>query len=112
MSDHTPTTTKEIPAESWETWCDKFTNGNRGRLICIEVISDELGEQPLADGAGLVGLDYDPAGKGNDFVISYGDETASSSHVVADQAALLGVLDTLYNYYHCPLLSVEYLGSE
>jgi hypothetical protein len=24
----------------------------------------------------------------------------------------MGVLDTLYNYYHCPLLSVEYLGSE
>ena len=30
---------------------------------------------------------------------------------LADQAALMGVLDTLYNYYHCPLLSVEYLGS-
>ena len=28
-----------------------------------------------------------------------------------DQAALMGVLDTLYEYYHCPLLSVEYLGS-
>jgi len=28
-----------------------------------------------------------------------------------DQAALMGVLDTLYNYYHCPILSVEYLGS-
>ena len=28
-----------------------------------------------------------------------------------DQAALMGVLDTLYNCYHCPLLSVEYLGS-
>jgi hypothetical protein len=30
---------------------------------------------------------------------------------LADQAALMGVLDTLYNYYHCPLLSVEFLGS-
>ena len=30
---------------------------------------------------------------------------------LSDQAALMGVLDTLYNYYHCPLLSVEYLGS-
>ena len=28
-----------------------------------------------------------------------------------DQAALMGVLNTLYNYYHCPLLYVEYLGS-
>ena len=70
MSNHTPTTSKEIPAESWERWCDTFTNGNRGRLIRIEVISDELGAQPLADGAALVALDYDPPGKGNDFVIS------------------------------------------
>ena len=31
--------------------------------------------------------------------------------LLLDQAALMGVLDTLYNYYHCPLLSVEYLGS-
>jgi len=30
---------------------------------------------------------------------------------LSDQAALMGVLDTLYNCYHCPLLSVEYLGS-
>jgi len=28
-----------------------------------------------------------------------------------DQAALLGVLNTLYDYYHCPLLSVDFLGS-
>ncbi len=28
-----------------------------------------------------------------------------------DQAALLGVLTTLYDYYHAPLLSVEFLGS-
>jgi len=25
--------------------------------------------------------------------------------------ALVGVLNTLYDYYHCPLLSVEYSGS-
>jgi hypothetical protein len=28
-----------------------------------------------------------------------------------DQAALLGVLNTLYDYYHSPLLSVEFLDS-
>ena len=28
-----------------------------------------------------------------------------------DQAALLGVLNTLYDYHHAPLLSVEFLGS-
>ena len=40
------------------------------------------------------------------------DETPVSTLVgrLLDQAALMGVLDTLYNYYQCPLLSVEYLG--
>ena len=32
--------------------------------------------------------DYDPAGKGNNFVISYGDEAAPSSHVIAKPVAL------------------------
>jgi hypothetical protein len=88
MSDHTPSTTRDIPADRWEAWCDTFTNGNRGRLIRIEIVGDELGAEPLVDGAVLVALDYDPAGKGNNFVISYGDEAAPSSHVVADPVAL------------------------
>ena len=80
--------TKKIPTEHWEAWCDTFTNSNRGRLMRIEVVSDELGAEPLAVGAALVALDYDPAGKGNNFVISYGDEAAPSRHVVAKPVAL------------------------
>jgi hypothetical protein len=42
-----------------------------------------------------------------------GDETWVTTLVgqLLDQAALLGVLNTLYDYYHAPLLSVEFLGS-
>lgn len=42
-----------------------------------------------------------------------GDEAPVTTLVgrLADQAALMGVLDTVYNYYHCPLLSVEFLDS-
>ena len=41
------------------------------------------------------------------------DETPVSTLVgrQLDQAALMGVLNGLYDYYHCPLLSIEYLGS-
>jgi hypothetical protein len=42
----------------------------------------------LADGAALVAIDYDPEGKGNDFVISYGDAQAPSYHTVAGPVAL------------------------
>ena len=30
---------------------------------------------------------------------------------LSDQAALMGVLEALYNWHHCPLLSVEFIGS-
>jgi hypothetical protein len=80
--------TKAIPTERWEEWCDLFTNGNRGRLIGIEIVDGELGAQTLAVGVALVAIDYDPAGKGNDFVISYGDEQAPSRHTVAGPVAL------------------------
>jgi hypothetical protein len=80
--------TKEIAAERWAEWCDLFTNGNRGRLISIELVSDELGAEPLADNATLAAIDYDPAGKGNDFVISYGDEQSPYRHVASEPVAL------------------------
>ena len=65
-----------------------FTYGNRRRLLKIEMVSDELGAESLADGAALVAIDYDPAGKGNNFVINYGDDAAPASHVITKPVAL------------------------
>ena len=66
--------TKEISVERWGEWCDLFTNGNCGRLVGIETVDDELGTETLTTGVALVAVDCDPEGKGNDFVISFGDE--------------------------------------
>ena len=88
MSNISSDETKKILTEQWEEWCSTFTNSNRGRLVRIELISDALGVQSMVDGAALVALDYDPAGKGKNFVISYGDEAAPSSHIIAGSVAL------------------------
>ena len=80
--------TKKIPAERWAEWSATFTNGNRGRVLKIELVSDEAGVEPLVNGALLVALDYDPAGKGSNFVFSYGDESAPSSHMIVGPVAL------------------------
>ena len=85
--------TKKIPAKRWADWSVTFTDGNRGRVLKIELVSDEAGAEPLVNGAPLVALDYDPAGKGSNFVFSYGDEAAPSSHVVAGPVALWQVQD-------------------
>ena len=82
MSNSTPTTTRELPAEGWEEWCDTFSNGNRGRTFSIDLVDDEYGDERLAGGAPLVAIDYDPFDKGNDFVISYGEEVAPTAHII------------------------------
>lgn len=88
MTNTVPNETKNIPAERWAEWCNTFTNGNSGRTVKVELVNDELGAEPLVDGAALVALDYDPAGKGNNFVLSYGDQAAPSSHVITGPLAL------------------------
>ena len=88
MNDSTPTTTRDIPAEGWEAWCDTFTKGNRGRLLSIELVDDEIGDERLAEGLPLVAIDYDPIDKGDDFVVSYGEEVAPTSHVIRAPARL------------------------
>ena len=78
----------QIEQAEWQDFFVTFTNGNRGRLVRIELISDALGVQSMVDGAALVALDYDPVGKANNLVFSYGDEAAPSSHVIAGPVAL------------------------
>ena len=82
-----------IPAERWMEWSDTFTKSNRGRRIIIEIDSDELGTAPLVDDVALIAIDYDPEGKGGDFVISYGDQKQPSWHVVSEPDTVKQVLD-------------------
>lgn len=80
--------TKEIPPEAWTSWCDTFSNGNRGRLISLQVVNDQIGDARLVDRAVLVAIDHDPARKGNDIVVSYGEEAAPSTHVITAPVVL------------------------
>ena len=82
MSEPTITATKEIPREVWEDWFDGFTLANVGRLVNIELVNNEVGDEPMADDMPFVAVDYDTITKGNDFVITYGEERAPTSHVI------------------------------
>jgi hypothetical protein len=88
MGNIVPGETKMIPAESWVDWFDTFTAGNAGRPVRIALVDDELGNEALTSDAPLVAIDYDPVGKGNDFVISYGDKLAPSHHTIQVPTAL------------------------
>ena len=69
MNDHTPTETKEIPAERWVKWCDTFSSGNLGRPLSVSFIDDVYGDEPLTDEVAFVAIDYDPV---NNVFIFYG----------------------------------------
>jgi hypothetical protein len=74
--------TKKLEQENWLEFLSIFSNGNRGRLIAIEVDDMAAGEQPLADAAPLFALDYDPAGKGDDLVITTGLDEVDYTHTI------------------------------
>lgn len=82
MSDQGVSQTKEVPAERWSDWCITFTSGNRGRKVTMSFFDDVYGDEVIVDDAEFVAIDYDPVNKGNDIVVSVGDEEAPSGHVV------------------------------
>ena len=47
----------------------------------MEIIGDDVGDQPLAQSTPFAAIYFDSLLKGNVFVISYGSEAATTSHV-------------------------------
>jgi hypothetical protein len=75
--------TKQIDRERWSDFLRMFSNGNRGRLMAVEIADTADGEQPLADAAPLLAIDFDPAGKGDDLVITTGRDEIDSTHKIS-----------------------------
>ena len=73
--------TKNIPGERWQEFSETFTNGNRGRVVDITIVSEDVGEL-LAEGTIFSAIDYDPIGKGDEMLISYGGSTPVAYHTV------------------------------
>lgn len=73
---------KQIPAEQWVEFFDTFTNGNRGRLIDLEVLDRELGDETPVKEQPLWSLIYDPANKGNDLTIEVGRDRVAYGHTI------------------------------
>jgi hypothetical protein len=75
--------TKKLDQERWSEFLSMFSNGNRGRMVAIEVADMAIGDQPLTDGAPLFAIDYDPANKGDDLVITTGRDEVDYSHTIS-----------------------------
>jgi hypothetical protein len=75
------TQSKAVPRERWVEFLSLFSNANQGRRVTIETISSAE-DWRVASQAPLLAIDYDPAGKGDDVVISLGRDSLAASHVV------------------------------
>ena len=74
--------TKKIDQGRWPEFLSIFSNGNRGRMVAIEVADLAIGDQPLTEAAPLFAIDYDPANKGDDLVITMGRDEVDYSHKI------------------------------
>jgi hypothetical protein len=74
--------TNKIDKERWMEFLSIFSNGNRGRLISIEVTDMSIGDQIILDSKPLFAMDYDPVEKGNDLVITTGSDKLEFSHKI------------------------------
>ena len=75
--------TKKLDRERWSESLSIFSNGNRGRMRTIEAEDLEAGDQLLAQAVPLFAIDYDPADKGDDLVVTTGMDEVGYTHRIS-----------------------------
>jgi hypothetical protein len=88
----------QINLEQWSDYLSEVTAGNRGRLIAMDIIGpNNVSRDPeidiLAVGAPLFSLEYEPGSKGNDIILSLGEDSLDSEHAVTAPVELMANLD-------------------
>jgi hypothetical protein len=72
----------QVPREDWKDFFVTFSNGNRGRVLSLEVLDSEFGDSGQVKQGNLLAVDYDPVGKGNDIVVTTGVDEVDYSHTI------------------------------
>ena len=72
----------QISQNDWKDFLVTFSNGNRGRMLSIEVLDSEAGSTGQMKQGKLMAVDYDPVGKGNDVVVTTGETEVDYSHTI------------------------------
>ncbi len=75
-------TNTQIAQTDWQDFFVMFSNGNRGRVVSLEVFDADSGTTGQARQGPLMAIDYDPVGKGNDIVVTTGVDEIEYSHTI------------------------------
>lgn len=72
----------QISQDKWKDFLVSFSNGNRGRMLSLEVLGSDSSDTGQMKQGKLMAVDYDPVGKGNDIVVTTGDDEIDYSHTI------------------------------
>jgi hypothetical protein len=72
----------QVPREEWKDFFVTFSNGNRGRMLSLEVLDPESGDSGQFKQGKLLAVDYDPVDKGNDIVVTTGTDEVDYTHTI------------------------------
>jgi hypothetical protein len=67
---------KQIKRAGWLAFADKFSRENQGRPVGVEIVSQALGDESMAERIPLIAIDFDPQGQGTVLItVGQGEET-------------------------------------
>jgi len=76
-----------IPHAGWPDIVDQISQDNRNRPVKVELLSSDLGAEPLADEIPFLALDFDPRREGK-MLVSVGRGDDLMTHVIDAPEAL------------------------
>ncbi len=77
----------QIPRAGWPIVVDQISQDNQNRPIKVELLSSDLGVEPLADDIPFRALDFDPQQEGK-ILLSVGSGDGLTTHVVGAPESL------------------------
>ena len=72
---------KQIKRADWPAFADQFSRNNQGRPVGVEIVSQALGDERVAEEAPLVAIDFDHQGRGT-FLITVGQGERTMTHPI------------------------------
>jgi len=79
---------KQVPQNRWLEFFDQFSDGNKGQMVQLEVINENIGDQMPIEKSPLRSLIYDPVNKGNDLTIEIGRDRVAYADTIQAPTAI------------------------
>jgi hypothetical protein len=94
-----------IPQPIWSEFLAQFTQDNRGRLVTLKILDDQLGDFEVLSHTPLFAIAYEPPNFGNDLVVTVSrtlsTELATYAHVIVYPQVLEVITDADGNIESC-----------